>query len=96
MLNSAIASSLPILACLALAPPIELVDFIFFSERTLGSFMMLFDVADNSLTSLRVRRFRSSRAIFSNVVPRFLGVGDGRWGASTSGNAGRGLLVGGT
>ena len=49
-------------------------------------------VVDISLTSLRVRRFRNSRAIFSSVVPRFLGVG-GITGDFTLGDAGSGLLM---
>ena len=68
--------------------PIDVVDFIFLSPRML-LFASLFWVVEarwsesvfdrallneSSLTSLRVRRFRNSRAILSRVVPRFFGV----------------------
>ena len=92
------ASSLPNLVCFDLVPPIELVDFIFFNERTFGSLSSsgLLYLFGNSLTSLRDRKFLNSLAIFSRVVPRFFGVlgtteGGPSGGADLGGDAGSGL-----
>lgn len=95
-------SSLPVRACFARDPPIELVDFIFLSVRSFfsdvsglgGSSLTSWRI---SVTSFRVRRFRNSRAIFSKVVPLFLfgdlGTSMGGCGGAVVGEAGRGLLL---
>lgn len=90
-------SPLPLRACLLRVAPMELVDFIFFSDFDLlkswvrdRSFSC---PRSSSRTSFRVRKLRISRAIFSRVVPRFLGEEGGRCGSSVAGHAGRGLTL---
>ena len=107
--KSGIGSSLPERECRTLSRPIDDVDFIFRRPRGLGgsllagvpplkssSGLMPVLLCGSSLTSLRLRRLRNSRAIFSSVDPRFLGVGGMvcdlvRWG----GELGKALLMGG-
>ena len=68
----------------------ELVDFVLLIVLT---FPPSWVTATPLWGSLRVRRLRSSRAIFSNVVPFFRGDGGG-WGAcAVCGDAGSGLLL---
>lgn len=90
-------SPLPLRACLLRMPLIELVDFIFLSDfDRLESCIRVVSAScrlSSSRTSLRVRRFLISRAIFSSVVPRFFGDGGGIGGRSVEGHAGRGLRL---
>ena len=91
--------------CTFLWSRIEVVDFILRRPRDLlrKSLESSRDFSRDSLrpgislTSLRFRRFRNSRAILSNVVPRFLGTGgaDSVLSDVVHGDWGRGLLEGG-
>lgn len=93
--KSDMCSSLFDLEWAVFVAPIEVVDFIFLKGRGLDSVLSLTMLAlcEISTTSLRFRRLRNSRAIFSRVVPRFFGVGGVGCVCARGGDAGSGLLM---